>query len=91
MRAELRAVTAAAGRKRAAGKQAAKATEISSDLPQALWSFYESDEYRVQDYAELKEVEQAGHRAHILEILAALNVFRESIPSDYLWIGNRRH
>ena len=40
MRAEFRAVTAGAERKRAAGKQVAKAAEKSRDLSPALWTFY---------------------------------------------------
>ena len=75
MKAELRAITAAAERKRgkrAAGKQDAKDTEISRDLSQALWYFYESYEYQVQDYAELQEVKQTvtEYRAHICLHLA---------------------
>ncbi len=46
MRVEMRAVTAAAERKRAAGKQDEKATEKRRDLFQALWSFSKYDEAR---------------------------------------------
>ena len=63
MKAELRAITADAERKRGkrdVGKQAAKNTEISRDLSQALRSFYESYEYQLQDYAELQEIKQAA-------------------------------
>ena len=48
MGAELIAVTAAGERKRAAGKQAEKATEKRRDLFQALWSFSKYDEARAQ-------------------------------------------
>ena len=75
MKAELRAATAAAERKRGTrdvGKQAAKDTVISRDLSQALWSFYEFYEYQLQDFAELQEVKQAvrEYRAHISEMPA---------------------
>ena len=87
MGAELRAVTAAAERKRAAGKQAEKAAEKSRDLSQALWSVYKSDEDRAQAYAEFQEVEQAvrEYRAHLPELHASRKVYRESLRITCGW------
>ena len=74
MRVELRDATAATDRKRAVGKQAAKDIERSRDLSQALGSFYKSDEYRAQDYAELEQAVRE-YRAHLPELNASRKVY----------------
>ena len=70
MKAELRVVTAAAERKRAAVQQAEKATEKRRDLFQALWSFSKYDEARAQAYEDFQELEQAARENRALFALS---------------------
>ena len=68
-------------------KRVAKAAEKSRDLSQALWTFYKSDEFRAQDYAEFQEVEQAcrQYKAHPHELHASHKAYRESFRITCGW------